>query len=97
MAKLSHVNLFSYGDKAEVYEALQKDYDRDTYVHSFWRLVLIGAAIGAAVISNHADWLWVFLGIYAAERSISKYLDNSNRNWAMHIIDWHEASRKEDD
>jgi len=86
MGKLEHVNLFHHGDKKEVYAAFQRDLDRDTWVQLSWRLVLLGCAVGAAVVSGHADWLWLF----AIERSISKYVDNSNRNWLMHAIDWQE-------
>jgi len=50
-------------------------------------------AIGAAIFSNHADWLWLFGGVYAVERATTRFIDNSNRNWAMHVIDWVEHSR----
>ena len=81
MSKLEHVNLFHYhGDKKE-----------DTWVHLWWHLVLIVCALGAAIVSAHADWLWLFGGLYAIERSISKYIDNSNRNWLMHTLDWQEC------
>jgi hypothetical protein len=95
MAKLEHKNLFAYGEKMDVYAALQRDYGRDTWVHFFWRLVFIGSAIGAAFASGRFEWLWLFAGLYAVERSIACYIDNSNRNWAMHIIDWIENSRSD--
>jgi hypothetical protein len=88
MEKLGHKNLFAYGDREEVYAALQRDFNRDTWVEYFWRVVFVGMAIGAATLSNHIDWLWLFGGIYAVERSISRFVDNSNRNWTMHVIDW---------
>jgi hypothetical protein len=56
MAKLEHKNLFAFGDKAEVYAALQRDYNRDTYVHQLWHFVILGAAVGAGLFSNHWDW-----------------------------------------
>jgi hypothetical protein len=88
MAKLEHKNLFAFGDKTEVYAALQRDYNRDTYIHQLWHFVLLGAAVGAGLFSNHWDWLWLFVALYAVERALSRYIDNSNRNWAMHVIDW---------
>ncbi|MEO7405336.1 MAG: hypothetical protein ABIU95_16885 [Burkholderiales bacterium] len=91
MAKLTHNNLFQSGDSSEVYATLQEDYDRDTHIQSRWRLALLGCAVGAVVISDHSDWLWIFGGLYATERAITRFLDNSNRNWAMHVIDWIEA------
>lgn len=91
MAKLEHKNLFHSGSSTEVYAALQNHYNRDTWIHSLWQMVLFGCAIGAAVFSSHTDWLWIFGGLYAVERAITRYVDNSNRNWAMHVIDWMEA------
>src|SRR5688572_4853574 len=93
MAKLEHKNLHAYGDKADVYAALQRDFDRDTWVQLSWHIVLGGAALGAVFIAGQKDWLWLFAGIYAAERALARYMDNSNRNWAMHVIDWIESTR----
>lgn len=94
MSKLGHNNLFRHAvDRSEVYEAFQRDFNRDTWIQSFWHVVLVAMALGAAYISSHPDWLWLFGGIYAAERAVSRFADNSNRNWAMHAIDWLENSR----
>jgi hypothetical protein len=93
MAKLEHKNLFQFGDSSQVYAALQKHYNRDTWIHYLWHMILLGCGFGAVVISNHVDWLWIFGGLYATERAITRFVDNSNRNWAMHIIDWVEAKR----
>lgn len=93
MAKLQHKNLLHFGNSSEVYASLQEDYNRDTLLQSLWQMVLFGCAVGAAVFSNHADWLWLFGGLYAIERAIARFVDNSNRNWAMHMIDWIEADR----
>lgn len=59
-------------------------------------MVFFGCAGGAVLISKHVDWLWIFGGILAAERALAVFLDNSNRNWAMHLIDWIEADRSAD-
>lgn len=95
MAKLKHKNLFLDGDRAEVYAALQEDYDRDTWVQVFWHAAFIVSAVGAAVIGKHSEWLWLFVGLYAVERKVSCFIDNSNRNWAMHVIDWIENNRRD--
>lgn len=97
MAKLEHKNLFHHGSASEVYAALQRDFDRDTWIQAFWRLVLGACAAGAALLSNHIDWLWIFGGLMATERAIAAFIDNSNRNWAMHVIDWMEAHRNRND
>lgn len=97
MSKLGHHNLFrDAADRTEVYETFQRDLNRDTWIQSFWHLVLVGMALGAAYVSNRPDWLWLFGGIYAAERAASRFVDNSNRNWAMHMIDWLENNRSDD-
>ncbi len=95
MAKLGHKNLFGYGDRKEVYETLQRDFNRDTWVQAFWHAVLFIAAAGAVLVADRAEWIWLFLGIYAAERAIARFVDNSNRNWAMHVIDWMEHNRRD--
>jgi hypothetical protein len=97
LAKLEHKNLFQFGDAPDVYAALQDHYNRDTWMHSFWQVVLFGCALGAPVVSAHLDWLWIFGGLYAVESAITRFADNSNRNWAMHMMDWIEATRPRDD
>ena len=97
MRKLKHINLFEYGDKKEVYKALQDHFDRDTWIHLWWHLVFIGCAFGAAYVSNHMDWLWLFGGMYAIERAISRQIDSSNRNWFMHGVDWKESGWVEEE
>jgi hypothetical protein len=77
MTTLEHKNLFDYADKAEVYDALQRDYNRDTYIQLFWQLVLLGSTIGASLFAKYSDWLWLFLGLYAVERALSHFIDNS--------------------
>lgn len=95
MAKLQHVNLHEHGDLKDVYAALQRDFDRDTWRHLFWHVVLAASAGGAVWIANQPDWLWLFAGLYAVERAVARAVDNSNRNWAMHLIDWQEARERQ--
>ena len=54
-------------------------------------------AVGAAIPSNHIDWLWIFGGLFSTQRAITTFMDNSNRNWAMHVIDWMETHRSKDE
>lgn len=96
MRKEQHINLFLHGNKQEVYAALQRDYDRDTWRHAFWHVVFVCSAVGAASYANHNDWLWLFAGMYALERALSRFIDNSNRNWTLHLIDWLEHTRGHD-
>lgn len=93
MTQLKHNNLFASGDrKKEVYAALQRDFNRDTHIHGLWHAGILLSAAGAAYFTNRPECLWLFGGLYAAERSISKFIEMSNRNWAMHVIDWIENS-----
>ena len=39
MPNLGHKNLFAYGDCNDVYAAYQRDFNRDTWIQLFWRLV----------------------------------------------------------
>lgn len=97
MKKLEHINIFRHAaDQSEVYEAFQRDFNRDTYLQEYWHVILLAMAGGAVFISGHKDWLWLFGGLIAVERAIVKFIDNSNRNWAMHVIDWIEYNRHED-
>jgi hypothetical protein len=93
--KLRHPNLLAYADKPEVYKALQQHFNRDTWRQGFWDLVFFGCALGAVFISHREDWLWLFGALYAAERALVAYIDNSNRNWFMHTIDWFDGAGKQ--
>lgn len=88
-----HDNLFQYGDKADVYAALQRDCDRDAWRHLGWHAIFLGAAVGASQFADHPDWLWLFLGMFALKCALARFIDNSNRNWTMHLIDWLENER----
>lgn len=94
MRAKTHNNLFQFGDKREVYQTLQRDYDRDTWVHGFWHFCFVVAAFGGVVVAGETEWLWLFLGGYALERALARWVDNSNRNWAMHLIDWIEVNQQ---
>ena len=93
MIQINHTQLFADGNTIEVYEALQRDFDKDSRRQLFWQWVLVLCAVGAALISQHFDWLWIFGGLLAVERSIAAFIDNSNRNWFMHMIDKSESDR----
>ena len=93
MSVYRHNNLFEFGDKAEIYQALQRDFHRDVRRREWWQLGFALCAIGAGTLSHHWDWLWIFAGLFLLERGLTLYIDNSNRNWTMHVIDWLENSR----
>lgn len=90
-----HENLFSYGDQQEVYSALQRDYKRDS------KQIRIMDAIGLIALIYLARHLptWDYVAVIALAMTVvsrlNTFIDNSNRNFAMHLIDWIEA-RKND-
>lgn len=92
MAKKAHQNLFNHvaDGKGEVYQAFQSDFDRDTWHQAAWHVVFWICAVVGTKMTGNSEWLWIFGALYAIERSLSKFIDNSNRNWAMHVIDWME-------
>lgn len=96
MTEIKHSNLFEHMDRADVYRTFQRDLNTDATKHGLWHVALIFVATGAALISDRTDWLWLFAGLYVTERTISRFIEMSNRNWAMHVIDWMENSRNLD-
>lgn len=91
-----HENLFSfYGNKTDVYRKLQDDYLRDKKQMSW----LITAFIVLMTISGFVENNnWRIVLFFGAGASLLQYLilfiEQSNRNHLMHVIDWLEA--KED-
>lgn len=97
MAKLQHNNLFQHGDKAAVYAAFQRDLGRDSRHHLFWLIVMIFAGMVTSDASGDSRVLWVALCLYAGVRVLEYFVDISSRNWAMHVIDWVEHARENDE
>lgn len=86
-----HMNLYHHAERKDVYATMQKDFNQDTWLQSWWHAVFVGCTFGATVVSDHLDWLWIFGGLYALERAIVRFIDNSNRNWFLHAVDWQET------
>lgn len=95
MSAKGHINLFGYGNREGVYAALQRDYHRDGWTEAWWALLFWGCALGAIYVSHHADWGWIFGAIFAVQRMLRVFIDNSNRNFLMHAIDWDDATRSD--
>ena len=91
---MKHQNLFEHFEsKREVYDLLQKDLARDE------KRVSVSIAIGSIVL---ALWLggalesngWIWLVAVSFFYGLTMQIDNSNRNFALHVIDWYEADRR---
>lgn len=79
-----HVNLFALGDFNEIYASLQRDFKRDQ-----WIMLILALASGVFLTVG-----WTIAGVLAGIAACLIFLDNSNRNWAMHTIDYMESSRQ---
>jgi len=86
-----HKNLFAYGDRRDVYEGLQQDYKRDhrqTQVMDF--ILFAGVGFLARSLSGW-DFAAVLAVAFVGLSRLNTFIDNSNRNFFMHMIDWTEA------
>lgn len=93
MVRSIHNNMFNHGDKAQVYALLLRQGARESRQSIFLQLLFAAIAIAGSIVSKHHDWLWIFAGFWVMEQSIWCFIDQSNRNWAMHVIDWMENGR----
>jgi hypothetical protein len=90
-----HVNMFHHVEsKEDVYAAFQQHYHRDGRIIGFLDIALIAFS----VVGYYASWwgeVWTWLVAFGLVGSrMCYFIDNSNRNWAMHVIDWIEEARK---
>ena len=88
-----HNNLFSNGhNKAEVRDALIAHQRRDD--RTLKVLDGVAAACLAILLRNTAylDTIAVFAGSWAAISAMRYFIDQSNRNFYLHRLDW-EAAR----
>jgi hypothetical protein len=93
MKILKHYNfIHSYG-KEETYNIFQQHYNRDTKKHLWWEIIFIIFAAGGIFTTGNYEWIWLFGGMFALERKLTWFIDNSNRNWTMHLIDWIEQGK----
>lgn len=92
-----HNNLFQYAaDEREVYADLQRDAGRDVRVRQVLNLVTVLAGAYLARDLAKLDVLAVVLCIWSALAGLQYFIDESNRNFWMHQIDWSRATRERD-
>lgn len=89
-----HPNMFDYLEtKKEVYSKLQTDFARDEQ-RMQWAQLAAGVLVSTAFSMHDSGWsklLFYFAGA-AAFIALHLYIDVSNRNSALHVIDWIEAT-----
>jgi hypothetical protein len=101
-----HTNLFAYGNsKFEVYEALNRDGTRDNKVISgaeFWIFPCI-IALTTDKMPSYIPFLTLSMVHFGAafflwsnmRTVIFNFIDASNRNFTMHMIDWMNNSERD--
>jgi hypothetical protein len=89
MSRERHINLFAHASSPEeVYAALQRDFRRDSRLLLVCLALFGFAAYGTVHWSGHPEWGWLLSAGFSLFAALALFLDNSNRNWAMHVIDW---------
>lgn len=87
-----HVNLFSNGhSRREIHKALREHYERDSRI-----LFVIDAVLGGSVLylirnlpTDQAIAIAVAIG--ATVTGLRYFIDQSNRNFYLHRLDWEAA------
>jgi hypothetical protein len=86
---MKHNNVHSYDEFQEVYKTLQKEMVRDyKWQRAYEAIAVISFVI---FISAKDEGLIIFFGIttfIAFLSSVKNFIDNSNRNWHLHMIDY---------
>ena len=86
-----HNNMFAHlEDRSDVYRKLLADGEADRSIEKFSGLVGI-VALGFGLFRLLDDQMAAFallIGIMALIQQSRMFIDASNRNWAMHVIDW---------
>lgn len=87
---MKHTNLFTQlADKRAVYELMQRDYARDE-ARSFraqWVLTIAIVVVGIVDVPA-VRWFAGLVAVHAFYYALIMFIDNSNRNWTMHVFDW---------
>lgn len=88
----SHENMFRYfSDKQEVYQKFQSDQREDANRAAIY---LIGVFACIIAFEFFHSVFVVLLGFVLGKGYLSAFIDMSNRNFLMHMIDWMEEQRE---
>lgn len=92
-----HESLFLDGSsKREVYLVFHRDYIKSAKLTRIWGLVVGLAMLGCVVAPENFQPAILLFGLMAIAQLLMIFTDNSNRNWAMHVIDWIEHQHQAD-
>jgi hypothetical protein len=91
-----HHNLFAHVESpGEVYRAMQDHMKRDNRITAIVG-PLAWVCFALALKQGPGDgWPWLVGGIAASFLCLNYFVDNSNRNFMLHTIDWIEATKSE--
>lgn len=89
-----HVNLFGYAEDSDaVYKAMQDHMKRDHRYFNAWCIGMAICFLRSASLGVPDGWGWFLGGIACALCALVYFIDNSNRNFYLHAVDWYEARR----
>ena len=93
---MSRESMFDGGHSTrEVYEAFVQDYRRDARQVRMFDLIAVGLLLIAAFQGLNDGWPWLMGALAALFQSLRVFIDNSNRHFMMHALDWAAAERRE--
>ena len=93
---MRHDNLFAWVDDTRgFYEKLQTDFKRDDRKIQIASLALMVSVLYLARNFDGMDYAAVVVLVICVNVLFYSYIDHSNRNFMMHMIDWHIAREGE--
>lgn len=92
---MKHRNLHEHGSTTDVRSAVRQDYERDSGRVNLWDLLAAGALYWLI-----RDWptdrsAAALILLVAFSAGLRTFIDQSNRNWWLHRVNWDEQVRQE--
>ena len=95
---MKHENLFQYvGEAKDVYAVMQSHIKRDSRIFTVLCFIAGLSFLHAADVGANQGWGALLFGLVCALMAIVYFVDNSNRNFHLHTIDWIEARLSDSD
>jgi len=90
-----HNNLFAHvASSREVYQLMQDHMTRDDRIAAILGSVATFCFVFALILGSGNGWPWLVGGVAASFFWLIFFIDNSNRNSVLHMIDWIEATKR---
>jgi hypothetical protein len=95
MSKHFHRNQFDQvPDKKDVYNLLQGDLMLYIRRGQFFGLLGVGVLIYSYILGIEKGWGWMLLSLPVFYYGLCQFIDASNLNFTMHMIDWLERDNQ---